>query len=131
MARKLLQETQLLIVRETELQLSFKPDDEAVYHLRPLTSSKAREISQAHTSQVFNRRTHKAEDVPDVKAINEAMLDYVIAKWEGVTNGTGASAPCDGEHKLKLPIDLQVALIDRAQMGDDAAQRDASFRPAS
>lgn len=128
MARKLLQEDQFIPVKETDLQLSFKPDVEAVYHLRPLTSNKAREIANAHTAHVFSRRTHKQEDVPDVKAINEATLDYVIAKWDGVTNGTGAAAPCDLEHKIKLPIDLQVALIDRAQIGDDAEQQAASFR---
>lgn len=125
MSRKLISEDAVFPVRETELELSIPMDPEAVYYLRPLTVEAARSITKQHTRQIPNRRTHQKDDKLDQIAAQDALLDYVIVKWEGVSNGTD-KAPCDLAHKLKLPIDIQVALLDRAQIGE--ADKAQSFR---
>jgi len=131
MARKLLRDTEPFAVKETELAMGIEADPDATYHLRPLTVEKVREVVHAHTKQEFDPRTHRKVDVVKEVAVNDALLDYAIESWSGVSNGT-AQAPCDLAHKLKLPIEVQRALLARAQVGDLAAEvREQSFRPAS
>lgn len=130
MARHLLQEENVFPVRESELELSIEPDPDAVYYLRPLTRDATREIAKKHTRQVVNRRTHMKDDVTDSEAVGDEVLDRTIVKWEGVTNGDGKPAPCDLAHKMKLPVVVQMALIDRASVGEDTDTK-ASFRPTS
>lgn len=129
MARQLLQEDNVFPVRESELELTIPPDPDAIYYLRALTREVSRAIVKRHTRQVPNRRTHQKDDVTDVYTVSDDLLDYAIVKWDGVTNGTGGPAPCDLEHKLKLPVEVQTALIDRAQVG--GGDLSASFRRSS
>ncbi len=126
MARHLLNDD-VFAVKETDLELDIKPDAEAVYYLRPLTVEVVRQASKDHTTVTFSRRTHKREEETDHLAVNNALVDYAITRWEGVRNGADP-APCDLAHKLKLPIDVQRALIERAQVGQTAADQEASFR---
>ena len=125
MARKLLVEDEVFPVRESELELTIPIDAEAVYYLRPLTLDTARRVSNAHTRLVPNRRTHQRDEVTDKVAINNELLDYTIVKWEGVSNHS-EKAPCDLAHKLLLPVEVQAALIERAQTGE--ADTAKSFR---
>lgn len=123
MARQLLNDD-MFPVREQDLELTIEIDPEVTYHLRPLTVDKLRELTKANTRLVPNKRTHQKDEVINNDDASNAILDYVIAKWEGVKQG-GVEAACDLAHKLLLPIELQTALISTAQAGDTAAERKA------
>lgn len=128
MARSLLVPDEEFPVRETDLTLDLTADPEAVYWLRPITVAKARELNDANTPMQFDKRTHQKVEVRDRDtrdAVNNAHLDYAIARWEGVMD-KGQPAPCDLAHKLLLPLAVQVALVERAQVGQD--HKAASFR---
>lgn len=121
MARALLQDGQVVRVTETELDLSIPADPDAVYYLRPLTVQRVRALVEQHTTYEFDKRTRKRVGVPHEEGINDALLDYAIERWEGVANGA-TPAPCDLAHKLQLPIEVQRALIERAQIGQGSAE---------
>lgn len=127
MARQLLVEEDVFEVRESELDIP-GPDMDVVYYLRPITSAMARKVMQKHTK--FSRRNGETRD--DM-AIHDEMLDYTIAKWDGM-NYRGSDAPCTLENKKRLPPPIQGAIIDRAQMGsdskpdDDQEDKEDSFR---
>lgn len=112
-------------VRESELALEMPLDPDAVYHLRALTTDVARQIAKAHTKRVPNPRTHQMEDVRDANALNDALFDYCLVRWEGM-----AGAPeCVLENKKKLPMAIQAALLERAQIGQVTPEaKAASFR---
>lgn len=117
-----------MVVKETDLDLSIAADPEASYTLRPLTVSKVREIAASFTRQEFDKRMHRKVSVSDDVAINDALLDYAIENWAGVSNGANP-APCDLAHKLQLPVEVQRAIIERAQVGESSAEvRAQSFR---
>lgn len=127
MSRQLLGRDVLVPIPESALGLR-DPDPEAVYHIRIITSDIARELSGRHTKRVPNPRTQRMEDETDFAGLQEAFLDHVIGDWTGV-HDQGQPAPCDLAHKRKLPIDVQVALIERARMGVPTADAQAaSFR---
>lgn len=126
MARALLQDDATFTVNETELALDIAPDPDVVYTLRPLSTSAIRAIGKKHTRQEFSPQTHRRESVVDGEGIHDATLDYVIADWSGV--GADGHAPCTLENKLKLPLPIQKALMERAQAGDSAEVRAESFR---
>ncbi len=126
MARPLL-ESDTFIVREADLALDIPPDPDATYTLRPLTTLAARDIGKKHTRHEFNRETHRREAIVDNAALNDAIIDYVIVDWTGV----GPDAPCTLDNKLKLPVALQKALLDQAQIGDSSEVRAASFRQSA
>lgn len=125
MARSLLGETPFEVA-ETALTLDIPADPDARYMIRPLTTLVAREIGKKHTRHEFNRQTHRREEVVDHASLNDAIMDYVIADWVGV--GVDGAAPCTLENKLKLPVAVQKALLEEAQVGDSAEVRDQSFR---
>lgn len=125
MARQLLREDAVFPVRETDLELAIPPDPEAVYWLRPITTDVARSITRKHTQKVPNRRTHQREEETNRIAVNDDLLDHAIARWEGVFDN-GQPAACDLVHKLLLPVDVQSALLERAQVG--GGEKTASFR---
>jgi len=130
MARRLIADGDLIPVTETELGIR-TPDPDAVYTLRPITTAVARDVTAKHTRKVPNARTHRLEDVPDQNAINDAFLDHAIASWTGVI-ADGSPSPCDLAHKLQLPIDVQVAILERAQMGLVTPEAQAaSFRESA
>lgn len=125
MARQLLREDAVFAVRETELELAIPPDPDAVYYLRPITTDVARSLTRKHTQKLPDRRTHQRYEETDRVAVNDGLLDHAIAKWEGVWDN-GQPAPCDLAHKLLLPVDVQSALLERAQVG--GGDKTASFR---
>jgi hypothetical protein len=127
MARHLLQD-EPFPVRETDLALGIPADPDAVYWLRPMTRDASREMRKRNTKQVPNRRTHQLESKVSDEQLDDDILDYIIVKWEGVTNGNGGPAPCDLAHKVKLPLEVQGALLARAVEGGEPPDSTASFR---
>jgi hypothetical protein len=125
MARSLLDE-QTFVVKESELPLDIPADPDAVYTVRPLTVTAARALAKQHTRQEFDRSQHRRIDVVDQTGLNDAIIDYVIVAWEGV--GSDGKALCTLENKLRLPVSVQRALLDQAQVGDSAEVRAQSFR---
>jgi len=127
MARALLDDS-VFPVREEELNTGIPIDKDAVYYLRAIDSETARRLWKAHTKQIPNPRTHQREQVTDTPALQDALLDYCIVRWDGISNGQQPAA-CDLEHKRQLPILVQAALIDRAQAGQvTPEEKAASFR---
>ena len=127
MARSLLHHDAVFPVTEQELELSIPVDKDAVYHLRVITTETGREILKRHTYKKPNKHTHKMDDITDNEAASNDMLDYCIVRWDGVKNGADP-APCDLAHKLLLPVEVQVALVQIAQVGPTQAEQVASFR---
>ena len=128
MARQLLQADRIERVTEKDLELSITPDPEAVYFLRSLGKDKVREIIASHKRKVPNKFTHQMVTETDEEAASDDLLDYAIERWEGVTEN-GEPSPCDREHKLRLPAEVQACIVQRAQIGQvTAAQQAASFR---
>ena len=125
MARNLLTPDEVFQVRETDLDLDITPDPEAVYWLRPITTDVARRFTKKHTQKVPNRRTHQRDEETNKIAVNDDLLDHAIARWEGVSDN-GQPAPCDLAHKLMLPVDVQRAILELAQVG--GGDKSASFR---
>jgi hypothetical protein len=111
-------------IRVTELDLGLRePDPDAVYHIRLLTPEVSFELNKKYTRRVPNPATQRTEESTDGLGLYRATLDYVIDRWEGVVG------ECDAEHKMKLPEDVQVALLQRARMGGpNADAQAASFR---
>ena len=126
--RKLASPEDVVEVREQDLTLSIPIDPDVVYHVRAITVEKAREIVKMHTRTEFNNRTHRKEAIIDEEAVSNTMLDYAIKSWSNVVD-SGVSAPCDLTHKLRLPSEVQIALIRLAQQGQVTPEaKDASFR---
>lgn len=113
-------------VRETELEtLECVPDPDAVYTLRSLSVAVAREIGKRHTRLEFDPKTHRKVEIVNGEAVNDDVVDYIIAGWTGIAG----DVPCTKENKLKLPVPVQKALLERAQVGEGSAEaRAASFR---
>lgn len=127
MARQLLNDA-AFPVKERDLELGIPIDEDASYWLRPLTVEKLREFTKANTRQVPNKRTHQKDDIVDQIAASNEALDYVIERWEGVKLD-GAAAPCTLEYKLRLPMEVQMALVQAAQIGQVTPEAKAeSFR---
>lgn len=115
-------------VREADLELTIKADKDAVYWVRPITVTVYRELFKANTRKVINKQMHRKEDETDRQALSDAMLDYAIVKWEGIIS-RGQPVPCTLEHKLRLPAEVQAALVDLAQSGQQTPEaRAESFR---
>lgn len=128
MARRLLNADEVFPVRESDLELAMPLDKQTVYYLRPITVEQVREIQRRNTRQVPNRRTHRKDDVVDDEAAANEVLDVCIVRWEGVTDN-GQPATCDLAHKLLLPSEIQVALVQLAQIGQVSPEAQAaSFR---
>jgi len=128
MARQLLNDD-LFPVTEADLELTIPIDKDPVYWLRPLTVEKLREFSRKWTRRKPNKRTHQMDDVTDNTALANECLDYVVAKWEGVFDN-GALAKCDLEHKLRLPDEVQQALVAVARSGPSPEDKARSLRGA-
>lgn len=127
MSRQLLVTDAEFPVKERELELAMEVDEDATYYLRPLTAETARAIFKKHARKVPNPRTHQTDEVVDRVAAQVDLYDYCLVRWEGVLD-KGKPAPCDLAHKLQLPMALQAALLERAQIGQvTAAERAASF----
>lgn len=128
MARDLIQPDKVFPVKESDLELSIAIDPEVTYYLRPLPVEKLRALTKQHTRPRPNKRTHQMDEVTDNTALANAALDYVIDHWDGVKEH-GKDAPCDLEHKLLLPDEVQNALVALARTGTVTPEKQAeSFR---
>jgi hypothetical protein len=128
MARPLLTEDHQFDVQEKDLGVAPPIDDEAVYTLRPITVEYARRVYKTHTHQELNRRTHQKDDHVDTVAAVNDLLDYCLVAWAGVVD-RGQPVACVLANKLRLPSNIQTALIELAQQGQVTPEAtSASFR---
>jgi len=129
MARSLLND-EVFEVRETDLSdLGIEPDKDSVYWLKSLTLDIQRVILERHTTKQLNRRTHQKDEVVNRQAVADDFLDAAIVRWEGVLD-KGKPAPCTLDQKKKLPVEVQMALVEAAKVGEvtKAEARAESFR---
>lgn len=125
MARQLLTDD-TFEVKETDLALDIAPDPDAVYVLRALSSEAARRLAKPFTRVEFSRAEHRKIEVIDTQGLNDAIIDYVIVNWRGVIG------ECSQANKLRLPVPVQKALLEKAQEGQGSAEvRAASFRESA
>jgi hypothetical protein len=127
MALKLLSDDQEIRVLDSELVDD--GDATVVYTVRKITPEKQRELFKKHTRQ----GTHRRQESVNYQALQDDQVDYVLAAWEGVNDGTQPAA-CNRVNKLRLDVVRKVALIDRAGMAEIVAAEDAkkdSFRSPS
>jgi hypothetical protein len=104
-------------------------DPETSYDIRHITPQKHREIVKQNTKKVPNRRSHAMEEVTDWVALQDALVDYAIAKWTGIVY-KGQPLPCERENKLRLDAGRRMAILDRAGMNEVQAapeRRSESF----
>lgn len=131
MARQLIEADKVFPVKESDLELSIPIDPEVTYYLRPLPIEKLRALTKEHTRPVWNKRTHQRDEETDNVALANASLDYVIDRWEGVKEN-GVDAPCTLERKLRLPDEVQNALVSLARQGSVSREDKAkSFRESA
>jgi hypothetical protein len=103
------------------------------YTIRKLTPEKSREIRKAHTTKRLDRRTHQYLEDIDADALQDALLDYCLAAWEGVTDGS-EPAPCVLANKLRLDWERRAAILRDAganAIAKDGAATADSFRPSA
>ena len=134
MSRQLQTEDATFDIRETDLEEIPEADGEVVYTLRELTTKKWRELHKQHTRKVLNKATRRLEPELDGEAFSDALVDFVIADWSGITERGGAPAPCTRENKLRLDGVLKSALVGSAgltQIVQEPEDRDQSFRATS
>lgn len=120
MARSLLEEDKSWEVTEYDLELEgLAPDPEAVYTIRPITRTQHQALIKKFT------RPSRRGDKVNTEGLTAALVDYAIVDWRGITG----NPPCDLEHKLKLPTEIQGAIVTAAQAGEKTEeQRRESFR---
>ena len=118
------------ITTVTDAELVPEGDKDTTYDIRHLTTDKHREIVKRHTQKVPNKRTHQRDDVTDLEAVSDALLDYAIADWKGIVSA-GQPVPCTLDYKLLLDGPRKTAILERAGMNEVTAapeRRAESFR---
>lgn len=114
MARVLRPDGDTIQITETDLPELDQPDKDARYTLRVFTQEKYRELETANTTKVINKRTHQSEPKLDDRGFSDDLVDWAIADWSGIVDGTGAPLPCTREYKLRLDGFVRAAIIRRA-----------------
>ncbi len=116
----------------TDAELMPDGDKGTVYKVRHITTDRHREITKQHTTKIPNKRTHLRDDVVDWEAVSDALLDFALAGWEGVTL-KGEPVPCVWENKNRLDGPRKAALLQMAGMNEVAAapERRAQTFPAA
>jgi hypothetical protein len=105
-------------------------DKDTTYQVQHITPKKHAEIVRQHTKRAPNKRTHQMDEIIDWEAVGEALLDYVVKGWSGITY-KGEPLPCTLEFKLRLDAPRRSRLLDVAGMNEVAAapeRRAESFR---
>jgi hypothetical protein len=135
MALQLLDVDDVFEVKDSDLDGVQDGDADAIYVLRKLIPEKTRSIRKAHTKHARNGRTGVMEATTDEEAIQDALIDYVLTDWRGITL-KGQPAPCDRFHKVNgLDPVRKSGILVAAGMNQHARtqeERAESFRvPAS
>lgn len=120
-------------VKETDLPDVMQADAEVTYTLRPLTTTKFRELQKKNTRQVVSKATRSMVDELNGEGLADDLIDHVIACWTGIVS-RGQPADCTRENKLKLDGQVKQALIGVAGLNRieaAPAAKEESFRPAS
>lgn len=106
-----------ITVTDADLDDVVNGDDETTYTLRTLTTEKVRDIRRPFVKLEFNKRTHRAEEVPLTEdqdaALTLALLDYALIGWSGVLY-QGQPLACTTEHKNLLDARRKAALLSMA-----------------
>lgn len=118
----------------TDADLVAGGDPNTTYMLQLVTRHDYRELVRKNTTKKPNPRSRAMEDVTDMEALGDDLVDFVLQGWSGVVDDSGADAPCSRENKLLLDAGRTQAMQDRAgvsqvQQGDEG--RAESFRRPS
>jgi hypothetical protein len=132
MAVKLTRKGDTITVTDADLVSGGDPG--TTYMLQLMTRHDYRELVRKNTTRKPNPRTRGMEDVTDMEALGDDLVDFVLQGWSGVVDDDGADAPCTRENKLLIDAGRTQAMQERAgvsqvQTGDEG--RAESFRSAS
>jgi hypothetical protein len=127
--RSLINDDAVFTIEERTLGIR-NPELDVVYSLRLVSKDTVTALKKKYTHP--RPGPQGLEQITDLDAFADALLDHVVVGWQGITNGTGDPAPCDVGHKRKLPLVVQTAILDWAQQGvtTEEAAKAASFRGA-
>jgi hypothetical protein len=97
--------------------------------LRPISNEKYREVVNACTDRLLNRKNRQYEQVTDWDKVQDELVAYSIVSWVGIIGADDKPLQCVLDAKLGIPGELKNEMVARAMQGEtvDAA---ASFRPA-
>jgi hypothetical protein len=132
MAVKLTRKGDTITVTDADLVAGGDPD--TTYQLQLMTRHDYRALVHKNTTKKPNPRSRAMEDVTDMEALGDDLVDFVLQGWSGVIDDSGADAPCTRENKLTLDAGRTQAMQDRAgvsqvQRSDEG--RAESFRSPS
>jgi len=128
MALELLDENDRIEVKDSELEDVNDPDQDAAYTLRPISTTKQREITKRHTDHVLNRHTGRKEPKVDGDKVADDLLDFALVSWSGIVH-KGKSLPCEREYKLQLDAVRKSGLLIIA--GLNRTEREAQAKAES
>jgi len=108
------------IVSEDERNI-FELDDSRIIYRR-FDSEVYHQIHKKHTKdRGFNKNTGGRKQETDDKAVNDALLDWIIVDWENIKHPTQKEEdggpvflPCIMEWKKKLPPSIKMQIINAA-----------------
>jgi hypothetical protein len=122
MALQLLNDTQRITVKDSELADVDGGDAETTYTLRQILPDVNAQISKKHTT---HQRGTREPNVAHVALMND-LLDYALVAWTGIL-ADGAEAPCVRNNKLLLDVPRKTALLSIAgrNRSADPEEKDA------
>lgn len=131
MPRSLHDEAATFEVKEADIPEVVNPDPDVTYTVRPLTTTKFRELQKKNTKPVVNKATRAMEEQVNGENLADDLIDWVIAGWVGIVD-RGQPAECSRANKLRLDGQVKQGLIGVAGLNrieEAPAKREESFRP--
>lgn len=132
MALQLIDESETLDVKDSELPEVPDGDPEVTYTLRPISTAMHRSMAKTHTKTIINPRTHQKEEKLDGVALADDLFDYALVGWAGVL-WKGQPAALTRDNKMKIDALRKSSMLGLAGLNQIARQPEVkaeSFRAA-
>jgi len=120
-ALQLIDESDTLTVKDSDLPDVPDGDPDVVYTLRPISTETHRELAKKHTSHPINPRTHQKEDRLDGVALADDLFDYALVGWSGIL-WKGQPAELTRANKMKIDALRKSSMLGLAGLNQIARQ---------
>lgn len=133
MSRSLHDDEATFEIKEADIPEVVNADPDVTYTVRPLSTTKFRELQKKNTRMVPNKATRAMEPEVNGENLADDLIDWVIAGWSGIVD-KGQPAECSRANKLRLDGQVKTGLIGVSGLNRiEAAPAETarSFRPAS